>query len=352
MLLSYGCASGSSGWLLRGGHDKAAQLADGNAYKTALALADKNIARAKNEQAKNEWITTRNDLQARAENFKLQQSDEISGLVGSGDWLNAEAKIDLLEKNLPADGSLTAQIEAWRAEQRAQQDMLLSNWQLLRSHQLPETIALLEKRYRAAPDSRLLRKKIAALKQESEQIYAALFVRFNEAEAAGKNDTALLYARALQRLKNSEQVALAIQRLRVVELPVWEGIAAPANVPPDKRAERAYQSLLNAYGKALVNEQWLEARAALDKLLILRPQEPELLGQDTHLKEIFKQQISAARQEGEKLYSAGKVEDALSAWASAQKLAPNDPQLRANIERAQRILDKVKSLTSESAVEN
>jgi hypothetical protein len=46
------------------------------------------------------------------------------------------------------------------------------------------------------------------------------------------------------------------------------------------------------------------------------------------------------------------IEAALIAWQAVLPLAPNDAQLLANIERAQRILDKVKTLKQGDPNEN
>ena len=75
-----------------------------------------------------------------------------------------------------------------------------------------------------------------------------------------------------------------------------------------------------------------------------RPDDGELLGQDTYLQEVFQREVLFARQQGEKLYAEGKIEEALAVWQSVVKMAPNDLQLAANIQRAQRILAKVEQL--------
>ncbi len=52
------------------------------------------------------------------------------------------------------------------------------------------------------------------------------------------------------------------------------------------------------------------------------------------------QRIEAAR----RLYSGGKIEQALQIWESLQTIAPDNPKLEAHIERAQRVLDKLQHL--------
>lgn len=52
------------------------------------------------------------------------------------------------------------------------------------------------------------------------------------------------------------------------------------------------------------------------------------------------QRIDAAR----RLYSGGKIEQALQIWESLQTIAPDNPKLEAHIERARRVLDKLQHL--------
>ncbi|MDB2410413.1 hypothetical protein N9W57_07315 [Pseudomonadales bacterium] len=62
--------------------------------------------------------------------------------------------------------------------------------------------------------------------------------------------------------------------------------------------------------------------------------------------------MERATAQGEVYYSEGNIEAALIAWQAVLPLAPNDAQLLANIERAQRILDKVKTLKQGDPNEN
>ena len=61
-----------------------------------------------------------------------------------------------------------------------------------------------------------------------------------------------------------------------------------------------------------------------------------------HLAAGIKQRFEAAR----KLYSKGKTQEALSIWLELKKLEPNDPKLQSHIERAEKIISKLKKLSS------
>ena len=173
---------------------------------------------------------------------------------------------------------------------------------------------------------------------------ASLREHLQIAKSEGQFDTALLYARAIARLAPSAEIDAVVAGLQRQLEPTIVEPAKPANPGISQLDQRQLQE----YGKALVNEQWLHARTVLDKMLVARPRDSELLGQDTYLKEIFAQQVESAKKRGEQLYSAGEVEQALELWRAVLPMAPNDASLAANIERAQRILTKVKALKQDS----
>ncbi|MDZ7662380.1 hypothetical protein [Thiohalophilus sp.] len=67
---------------------------------------------------------------------------------------------------------------------------------------------------------------------------------------------------------------------------------------------------------------------------------------DKHLKTGIEQRMESAR----RLYSAGKIEHALKIWESLQTIAPDNQKLEAYIERAHRVLKKLRQLQEKGSV--
>lgn len=348
MLLS-ACAN-TWPWALLQSPSAAQRLADEQEYAAALALVERRLAAVDEESARATWLLQQQEITADAEAYAAQLAADIDAMVAAGNWPDALSAIAWFDQRVPDAARSSENLRRWREAQTASQQAMAASWLVLRSQQLPEAIALLEKRLQLQPGNRALQKNLQQLREEATQVYRSIEPLFLQAEAAGERDGSLLYARALQRLEYREEIAQVLLRLREQQAVAAEQQETSAQpVAATGAAEREYQSLLSAYGKALVNSQWLEARKHLDRLLVLRPREAELLGQDTHLKEIFAAEVEQARTQGEQLYSAGDIEAALETWRAAQPLAGDDPQLQSNIERAQRILDKVRELTDEAA---
>ena len=87
-------------------------------------------------------------------------------------------------------------------------------------------------------------------------------------------------------------------------------------------------------------------------MLKQRPGDKALLDEQQRLADSLVIEVARATALGEAYYSEGNIEYALTAWQAALPLAPSDAQLLANIERAQRILDKVKTLREGGSNEN
>ena len=64
-----------------------------------------------------------------------------------------------------------------------------------------------------------------------------------------------------------------------------------------------------------------------------------------HLEDGEKQRFEAARN----LYSKGKTQEALSIWLELKELNPDNAKLQSHIERAEKVLIKLKKLTNKPA---
>ena len=70
------------------------------------------------------------------------------------------------------------------------------------------------------------------------------------------------------------------------------------------------------------------------------------------LSDLFKKGLANRMQSGQRLYSDGKIENALSIWMPLQKIVPENKKLDNYIKRAQRVLAKVKKLSTQPATVN
>ena len=109
-----------------------------------------------------------------------------------------------------------------------------------------------------------------------------------------------------------------------------------------KEAKSLLNKLSQGHSHAILKEtkekiNWLNKIKGKDKdyLLIIKKLK-------RHLKAGVKQHFEAAR----KLYSKGKTQEALSIWLDLKELDPEHPKLQSHINRAEKVLIKLKKLTN------
>ena len=155
--------------------------------------------------------------------------------------------------------------------------------------------------------------------------------------------------RSIQRLDDSAVILNQIKRLRTLLAEQQKQRVALSN--SSQLSKKQQQQLLD-YDEAIAQQQWFEAKAILAAMLKQRPGDKSLIDEQQRLADQLVSEVEQATAQGEVYYSEGNIEAALIAWQAVLPLAPKDAQLLANIERAQCILDKVKTLKQSDPNEN
>jgi len=287
------------------------------------------------------WSARTEKAMEEAVRFQQREFVLIRGLQEKEEWRDARERTEFLLVNTPESSGLEKFVEAFEVDRQNYIKGVERSLLLLGSQAVPEAIAQYERIDAAGDDTSQARRSLKHLLSERLKLIESLSNQLRQAEENNNDKEALALARALQRVDDTPGILEKITAIR-------ERLAAnkELQIAGQSHAEEHSQQQLNAYGKALIEKRWVEARELLDHMLKERPDDGELQGQDTYLKEIFQREVFDARVHGEQLYAEGKIEEALAVWQSVVKMAPDDLQLAANIQRAQRILAKVKELKS------
>lgn len=287
------------------------------------------------------WSTRKERALEKAGQFQKTEFGLIKLLQEKESWREARSRTEFLQDNTPESSELSNFFEAFEADRQNYILAVERSLLLLGSQAVPEAIAQYEKIDAAGDNTAEAKRALKHLLSERLKLLENLSEQLQLAEQSNNDQEALVLARAIQRVDDTPGILDKITAIRERLAASKElQIASPAN------AEEHSQQQLNAYGKALIEKRWVEARALLDHMLKEHPDDGELQGQDTYLKEVFQREVFDARVHGEQLYAEGKIEEALEVWQSVAKMAPDDLQLAANIQRAQRILAKVQELKS------
>jgi len=173
---------------------------------------------------------------------------------------------------------------------------------------------------------------------------------------------------ALQALTECAQTASAADKLDLTRTCLTLAERIDSNVQNDPRLASARKKISQAKEASLreYKQQTMELLANLRKGYSLdnlqrshdhlntsndfSPLDSEALDLlddlEKHLKTGIEQRMESAR----RLYSAGKIEHALKIWESLQTIAPDNQKLEAYIERAHRVLKKLRQLQEKGSV--
>lgn len=314
-------------------------------YLSALNIADKALKKNKSDDMQTYWQQRKQEVNIAAETFQRNEQQAIDLFIKEGNWLEANKKERFLSEHLPLNSTRESFSDKFYEQKFAYLDSLNRKLLLFESKQIPEYLELYEMIYSADNENASSYDRLQRQRDKRDQVMTDLYLQLAEAEERKNFNLALEYARAIQRLQDSPNILAKIKSIRN-QINQRTGKASSSKNSKGQLTAKQ-QSQLSEYGKAIIEEKWVSARTILDKMLADRPSDGELLGQDTYLKEVFFQRVSEAKAEGERLYSAGNIESALKTWRAVSPMAPKDLQLASNIERAQRILDKVESLKND-----
>ena len=310
-------------------------------YNEVLAVVEKQLARPLDAEQQSYWqaISKRATIEAAA--FQQEQLPRLKRLARRNEWSKANVEQVFLQQHLPANDLLSELFTDVNNQRQQHIDSLTRSLAKLEAKHLPQTLRLYERLFKADPDDASALSRWQQERDKRDRLMVTVKAYAAMAEAEQEYGLALEYLRSIQRLEDSLVILSQIKRLRSLLAEQQKAQIARSN--NSELSNRQQEQRLN-YNTAINQQQWLEAKAILLAMLKQRPGDKALLDEQQRLADSLVIEVARATALGEAYYSEGNIEYALTAWQAALPLAPSDAQLLANIERAQRILDKVKTL--------
>lgn len=275
---------------------------------------------------------------ARYENDTIAQAAE---LARQGQWGEALARYDEAQARLPASTALREGRAGLEQQRTARLSALELELLLARGEGLAQLLPVQTARAAADPHSWRTQRELRQVQQDAERLGTELTrigraaLERQEFETARRN---LSLALRLHATPEAQQAHQEVQR-RLAPPP-----ARPAPTPAKPVREDEQRELLQRYRTAFKARNWDEAQRLLRQLEAqpTPPQETTVLRRQLDA-EIGKE-VERFTKQGIALYSNGNYEEALAAWRKAQQLDPDNERVRAHIERAERVLQKLQTL--------
>ncbi len=310
-------------------------------YNEVLAVVDTQLARSLDEQERNYWVSVRDQASTESAVFQQEQIPRLKRLARRNEWQTANIEQDFLQRHLPNNEVLDSTFTEVDLQRQQYIDGLTLGLARLEAQHLPKTLRFYERLHKADAQDVVALRRWQQEKEKRDRLMVTVKTYAAIAETEQQYTLALEHWRSIQRLEDSPEILSQIKRLRSLLLEQQKQKVARSN--SSALSKKQQQQLLD-YDAAINQQQWLNAKNILTKMLKQRPGDKTLLNEQRQLTESIVLEIERATALGEAYYSEGNIEYALTAWQAALPLAPNDSHLLANIERAQRILDKVKAL--------
>jgi hypothetical protein len=248
-----------------------------------------------------------------------------------GQWYQAGRRYREGLDVLPGNTDLKQAYDEFTLQRQAYVDQLQQQLKLNRAQLLPQEISLTHKLGDLNPRDQRLQNRLFDLEQEAAQLVLFLTPLAKQAYDDGDFQLARQYDGQILRLGESQQ---SRERLAFIDAKLSQD-AQRAAQGRQKAERKMRERLWRDYQDAMVSEDYLRARVALDQLVSSGARQPEAQKELDRLQELINKKSIILIAEGKKYYTRGKLDLAIDAWRRALVFNPDNPDLVARIKRAE-----------------
>lgn len=277
------------------------------------------------------------EIEKKAAAYERREIDEALKLESKGQWYAALQVFHRTLDRLPDSRTLQKAYNQFYIRRDSRIGELERELLIARGAWLSESLSIHRAFKETAPEKRLFRISIEAWQDESQEVGEQL--EKLGLEALRKNDLEMA-ERTLplaQKLTPSVTLARANKQLQE-ELDTQQRQRREASL----RKQRS--ELLKDYHTAMAKHNLKEAQAVIVQLERVDRGSAEVKRLHEELDKSIARVVKRELDAGTAAYSNRQFEKAIKHWRKAQELAPHDETIKANIERARRVLKKVAEL--------
>ena len=292
----------------------------------------------------------RKQVERRAAEYEQQIRKETQHKLQKGDWAGALNQYDEALIKYPQSVVIKDGLAKLRQQQRDNLDDLELKRLVLHGEWLRDALPLHHDIARVAPRSRDAQNRLSHIKEEANGIAQQLAVIGNRAMADNDLDAANATLPLALELSGDPVIEESVKRLREELKRVEQKQLATRRRNEEQardareKKDRAIRSIVARYDQAFAKQDYLTARNQLAqiekvdrKYRGLRPMQEKLQAAiDAKVARLFDAGVSA--------YSRGQFEDAARHWRSVLQLTPDHQQAIENLERADKVLQKIEKL--------
>ncbi|UCE89368.1 MAG: hypothetical protein JSW10_00560 [Pseudomonadota bacterium] len=293
--------------------------------------------------------------------FETDVVGQAQTLVSTGDWAAAGQVYVAALATYPQSDALQSAYAAFKTQRDKRVTSLERNLVLREGEWLAHDLPLREELVRAAEPERAEEQLIPAKRKRADELAAQLHVVGLEAMNEKDFDLAERSLNAANQLQPSAEVQRALTSLNRMQTQLKEQARA------DRMRQQAYidekrkavlsrrveerkqrsQAIIKEYNDAYKRGDLLEARRLTEELSLLESYHPDLPKMQQQVQDGLDAHVKQGLERGRELYAQGRIEDALKVWRPLLRYDPENVELKDNIARAQRVLDKLQQLSED-----
>jgi len=292
----------------------------------------------------------RRKVEALAANYEQEIRRQTRADLDKGNWAQALDTYDEALDKLPQSAVLKDGLAQLHREQTKELDSLELKRLLDHGQWLKTTLPTYEAIARIDPRSRHAQQRLQEKQHEADELASELALYGNKALANNHLDIADKTLSMAAQLSETPAIGESLKKLRQLQSKqhARERAERTKRQRQHQVAEQAKEhrvtQLLRAYRDAFKRKDYKKAGQELKSLRRLDRQNPKWEKLANELEQAMNNEAQRLFDQGVSAYSRGHFEQAAKSWRKALELRPDHKPSQENLERAERVLEKLQEL--------
>lgn len=289
-------------------------------------------------------VARRPAVEARARAFEQAQIRRAAALTAQGDWSGAFETYRAAINKLPSSVPLRKELQAFRRKQAERIEELRIERLVARARWLERTIALQRSIVHVDQNNWTEQRELERYQEEANALATEL-TRIGS--TALENENLGVAARTLPiaaRLSPTPSAESAKERLSQAETAQVQSQRRQRNRALEKLRHRESASLLSDFRKAFAAGDLKRARQLMQRLSEIDGGNPEVQTERSAFEDKLDQVLRTHLESAISLYGRGRFDEAVAQWNRVLAIDPENEQARAGVERAERVMQKLREL--------
>jgi hypothetical protein len=290
----------------------------------------------------------RERLSALIAEYDRQAIAEARQRYEQDDWAGALDLLEAAQGRLPAGSESHGHYVELQGQLAHRAEELRERLLIVRSEALLLALPLLEDLARLEADRAAAYGELEHSRTELAAMAAQLVACGRAALEAGRLDRAERCLQLAARVEQAPEVMQMLAELEKVRSAQQQRARAQRERTAAETRRREAEALLAEARELIQQARLADARETLAHLLASDVPTPEVAELHEALSAAISAKVDELLERGNTLYRRERIEEAREVWRSALQIDPGNPRVRSNIDRADRVLERVRQLQQQA----